>query len=70
LVADLYQPVEVMAPTDRRSRAAQRMARTGLDAVVVAEDDKLVGIVTATDVVSSLAATPGPCSRWGEMEHE
>jgi predicted transcriptional regulator len=60
LVADLYRPVAVMAATDRRSRAAQWMARTGLDAVVVAEDDKFVGIVTATDLVRSLASVPGP----------
>jgi CBS domain-containing protein len=62
LVANLYQPVAVMAPTDRRSRAAELMAQTGLDAVVVADGDELVGIVTATDVVRSLAVTRAPCS--------
>jgi CBS domain-containing protein len=56
LVENLYRPAPVMRPTDRRSHAAQRMARTGLDAVVVAEDDgNLLGIVTATDLVRSLA---------------
>ena len=54
LAAQLCRAVPVFSPEDRRSAAVRRMARTGLDAVLVLRDGKVLGIVTATDVVRSL----------------
>ena len=66
LVADLYRRVPELRPTDRRSRAAQRMTQTGLDAVIVADHDALLGVVTATDLIGSLAGT---APRAGSVPH-
>jgi len=45
-------PVSVSA---RRSNAARRMQTENTDAVLVTDGDRLVGIVTATDLIRSLA---------------
>jgi len=55
-VADVCRPAPAVRPGDRRSTAAQVMAAAATDAVVVVDGDRLVGIVTATDLVRSLAA--------------
>lgn len=60
-VATLVRTAVVVCSADRRGEAARRMYEAGADAVVVTEgghDDvvgRLVGIVTATDVLRSLA---------------
>lgn len=59
-IAGLVRPAPVITTTARRSDAARAMQRTGLDAVLVVERDRLVGIVTATDLIRSLAeGSPG-----------
>jgi len=58
-VARLCRRVEVLGPEDRRSAAAVAMYRTGVDAVLVVEHERLIGIVTATDLVRSLVPWPG-----------
>lgn len=55
-VADLTRPAEPLPVTARRSDAARRMLTDHDDAVLVAERGRLVGIVTATDLVRSLVA--------------
>lgn len=57
-IGELCRPVPALAPADRRSAAATRMGAAGVDAVLVVADKKLVGIVTATDVLRSLAGAP------------
>ncbi|MDT7709602.1 MAG: hypothetical protein QOG20_5209 [Pseudonocardiales bacterium] len=61
-VADVCRPVPAVHPGDRRSTAAQVMMAAGVDAVMVVDGDRLLGMVTATDLVRSLAAdaVPGP----------
>ncbi|GAA5162351.1 hypothetical protein GCM10023321_47820 [Pseudonocardia eucalypti] len=60
LVGPLRRPVPSLRTTDRRSRAAACMAANGLDAVLVHDGDHLIGIVTATDIIRSLArSVPG-----------
>jgi CBS domain-containing protein len=54
-VAGLYRPAPVLGTRDRRSTAATQMQASGIDAVLVVENARLVGIVTATDLVRSLA---------------
>lgn len=54
-VAELCRPVEVLPAAARRSEAARAMRRGAGDAVLVADGEALVGIVTATDVVRSVA---------------
>ena len=54
-VADVARPAPAVRPTDRRSTAAQAMAAAATDAVLVVDGDRLVGMVTATDLVRSLA---------------
>lgn len=57
-VVDLARAAVVVGPAERRGAAARRMYDGGTDVVVVtdgASDGKLVGIVTATDVLRSLA---------------
>ena len=56
-VGEIAQPVEALPVTARRSDAARRMAN-GADAVLVTRGDRLLGIVTASDLVRSLAAIP------------
>lgn len=51
--------VPVLLPGDRRSAAAAGMTATGTDAVVVSDGERLVGLVTATDVLRSVAEQAG-----------
>ncbi|WP_028927118.1 CBS domain-containing protein [Pseudonocardia acaciae] len=51
---EMCRRVPVLRPTDRRSTAVDRMAGGGVDAVLVAEGHRLVGLVTASDVIRSL----------------
>lgn len=60
LVGPLARPVPAVAVTTRRSAAARAMVAAGTDAVLVTEQGRLVGILTATDLLVSLAAAPGP----------
>jgi CBS domain-containing protein len=55
VVGEIARPVEAMPITARRSDAARRMAN-GADAVLVTRGDRLLGIVTASDLIRSLAA--------------
>jgi CBS domain-containing protein len=55
----LTPPVEGR-PRDRRSTAAARMYHLDVDAVVVMDGDRLVGIVTSSDVVRSIADEVAP----------
>lgn len=54
LVAQLRRPTPSLRATDRRSRAAACMADSGLDAVLVHDGERLIGIVTASDIIGSL----------------
>jgi CBS domain-containing protein len=54
LVGQVCGTAAALNPGDRRGAAAAAMERTGTDAVLVVEHDRLVGIVTATDLVRSL----------------
>lgn len=58
-VVDVCRQVHVLAPTASRSDAARNMHAGGIDAVLVADGERLVGIVTATDVIRSLATDGG-----------
>jgi CBS domain-containing protein len=55
LVADLVRPVGVVGGTARRSEAAGVMSAGTADAVLVVDQEHLLGIVTATDLVHSLS---------------
>lgn len=54
-IAGLVRPASVVSTAARRSDAARGMQRAGVDAVLVVEQDRIVGIVTATDLIRSLA---------------
>jgi CBS domain-containing protein len=54
-VGDLTRPAAPLPVTARRSDAARRMQDEHGDAVLVSDQGRLVGIVTATDLVRSLA---------------
>ncbi len=54
-VAEVCRAVPLLAPGDRRSVAARRMHAAGIDAALVLDGDRVVGIVTAVDVLASLA---------------
>jgi CBS domain-containing protein len=56
LAGELCRTVPEVRPGDRRSVAARQMQRAGIDAVLVCDDGSVVGILTATDLVRSLAA--------------
>ncbi len=58
LVGEIARPVEQLPVTARRSDAARRMQADTSDAVLVTDGDRLLGIVTATDLIRSLAAAP------------
>jgi CBS domain-containing protein len=58
-IAGLARPTSVVPAAARRSDAARGMQGAGVDAVLVTERDRLVGIVTATDLIRSLAG-PDP----------
>jgi CBS domain-containing protein len=57
VVGQIARPVEAMPITARRSDAARRMTN-GAEAVLVTSGDRLLGIVTASDLIRSLAAMP------------
>lgn len=59
LVEELTRPTRPLPLTARRSDAARRMHAESSDAVLVINEDRLVGIVTATDVVRSLVGVRG-----------
>jgi CBS domain-containing protein len=59
LVGALVRPVPALPGTARRSTAARTMVTAESDAVLVMDEERLVGILTATDLVVSLAAAPG-----------
>jgi CBS domain-containing protein len=52
----LYRPAPELPPTARVSDAARHMSADVLDAVLVTEHGRILGIVTATDLVRLLAA--------------
>jgi CBS domain-containing protein len=54
-IGGLIRPAPTITTTERRSDAARSMQRAGVDAVLVTERGRLVGIVTATDLIRSLA---------------
>ncbi|MHA6783106.1 CBS domain-containing protein [Pseudonocardia saturnea] len=58
-VADVCRQVHALEPTASRSDAARGMHAGGIDAVLVADGERLLGIVTATDLIRSLAADGG-----------
>jgi CBS domain-containing protein len=53
-VRDVYRIAPTVSPTDRRSTAAQRMHDAAIDAALVTDGNRLLGIVTATDLIRSL----------------
>lgn len=61
-VADLCRRAPVVTPRERRSIAAHRMRDMGVDVALVIDGDRLVGIVTSTDVIRSIAEAVGPPS--------
>jgi len=54
-VGPLARPVPMVSAGWRRSAAARAVLEGGVDAVLVTEDGRLIGILTATDLVTSLA---------------
>jgi CBS domain-containing protein len=58
-VADVCRSTPAVEPTASRSAAARRMHAEGIDAVLVTDGERLVGIVTATDLIRSLATDGG-----------
>lgn len=64
-VGQLCRPVPQVSENDRRSTVAQLMSAHGIDAVLVTQNDKLIGLVTATDVIRSLAAHRHPAPGTG-----
>jgi|tagenome__1003787_1003787.scaffolds.fasta_scaffold18881265_1 CBS domain-containing protein len=59
---DLCKAAPVVRPRDRRSTAAGRMRDANFDAALVIDDERLIGIVTSTDLVRSIAAEVAPAS--------
>ncbi|MEJ3653289.1 CBS domain-containing protein [Actinomycetes bacterium KLBMP 9759] len=55
MVAALARPAPVLDARDRRSVAARRLLDTDSDAAIVTERGAVSGILTATDLVRSLA---------------
>ncbi len=55
LLGSLVRPVSMVPVGGRRSSAARAVLAADVDAVLVTDGDQLVGIVTATDLVRSLA---------------
>jgi CBS domain-containing protein len=64
-VEELTRPVEPLPMTARRSDAARRMQAEHADVVLVVDGARLVGIVTATDIVRSLASVTSPAAGHG-----
>jgi len=61
-VADVCRTAPEVHPRDRRSTAAARMRDSNVDFALVMDGDRLVGIVTSTDLVRSIAADVAPAS--------
>jgi CBS domain-containing protein len=60
LAGELCRSVPVVGPAEHRSVAARQMRDAGIDAVLVCEGEVVVGILTATDLIRSLATEAGP----------
>jgi CBS domain-containing protein len=59
LVSDrMTTPVEVVSPPTPIEDAGRRMARLGVHRLVVTEETKVVGVVSALDVMSALLGVP------------
>lgn len=54
-IGELCRATPTLRPSDRRSAAAREMQAASIDAVLVAEGGALLGIVTAVDLIRSLA---------------
>lgn len=61
-VAEVHGPVAVLPSSAPLSAAAAAMAADGRDAVLVADGDRIDGIVTASDVVGVVARRAGPAT--------
>ena len=59
LAGELCRATPEVRPEDRRSAAARAMRDAGIDAVLVRADGAVLGILTATDLVRSLAEEAG-----------
>jgi len=59
---DVCRTVPEVHTRDRRSTAAARMRDANVDVALVMDGDRLVGIVTSTDLVRSIAADVAPAS--------
>ncbi len=55
---EIARPVERLPSTATRSDVARTMQAAGSDAVLIVDDGQVRGIVTATDLVRSLAGAP------------
>lgn len=55
---EIARPIERLASTATRSDVARAMQAAGSDAVLIVDDGQVRGIVTATDLVRSLAGAP------------
>lgn len=55
---EIARPAERLPSTATRSDVARAMQVAGSDAVLVVDDERVRGIVTATDLVRSLAGPP------------
>lgn len=60
LVGPLARPVPTLSITKRRAEVATALLACDVDAVLISDGDRLVGIVTATDLVRSLARDTAP----------
>ena len=54
-VGAVCRSVPRVGPGERRSAAARRMHAAGVDACLVVDGERVLGIVTASDVLASLA---------------
>ena len=70
-VAALCRRAPMMRAHDRRGLAAEAMCESGIDVVLVVDGGALIGLVTATDLVRSLAGRPhtGPGTGTGPNAH-
>ena len=57
-VGEITRPAEELPVAVRRSDAARLMLASGSDAVVVVENGRVLGIVTTSDLIRSLAGVP------------
>lgn len=56
LVGEITRTVQLLPCTARRSDAAWRMHADASDAVLITEDGRVLGILTATDLIRSLVS--------------